>query len=139
MEAVLEVEEEDVYYIPLVPEAVGGKRLASSVRTSGEQEGTRGSKSACSSRSALEDALSRIANFSDVTLEGHHRWQESDSVHSVATSQDIIKEMNIPDQWKIHATLHYANNSEERIVFIRASPSERFEYVLKIMQDKSLA
>lgn len=44
-DSVLEADEEDVYYVPPIPKAVRGKRLATSLRTSGEQEGTRGSKS----------------------------------------------------------------------------------------------
>lgn len=57
----------------------------------------------------------------------------------MTSSQNIIKEMIILAEWRIHANCYYANNEVERIVFIRSSPTERLDYILKIMQDKGLA
>ena len=75
-------DEDEVYYVPLVPGVVGGKRPISSLRTSGELEGTRGSKSTKSSTS-LEDAVSKIGHYTELALEDRRSRMEFESLYSV--------------------------------------------------------
>ena len=133
-------DEDDVYYVPPVPGAVGGKRSASSLGTSGEPEGTRGSKSTRSS-TGLEDAISKIGNYSDVVLEDRRSRMEFESLYSVIQCQDVINTMDIPPEWRIHANCHYANYEKEgeRVIFLRASATDQYGYILKLMKEKGLA
>nr|XP_027063947.1 uncharacterized protein LOC113690309 [Coffea arabica]XP_027063948.1 uncharacterized protein LOC113690309 [Coffea arabica]XP_027063949.1 uncharacterized protein LOC113690309 [Coffea arabica]XP_027063950.1 uncharacterized protein LOC113690309 [Coffea arabica]XP_027063951.1 uncharacterized protein LOC113690309 [Coffea arabica]XP_027063952.1 uncharacterized protein LOC113690309 [Coffea arabica]XP_027063953.1 uncharacterized protein LOC113690309 [Coffea arabica]XP_027063954.1 uncharacterized p len=133
-------DEGDVYYVPPVPGAVGGKRSASSLGTSGEPEGTRGSKLTRSS-TGLEDAISKIGNYSEVVLEDRRSRMEFEFLYSVIQCQDVIDTMEIPDNWRIHANCHYANSDreEERVILLRASAADRYGYILKLMQEKGLA
>ena len=133
-------DEGDVYYVPPVPGAVGGKRSASSLGTSGEPEGTRGSKLTRSS-TGLEDAISKIGNYSEVVLEDRRSRMEFESLYNVIQCQDMINTTEIPSEWRIHANYHYANNEKkcERVIFLRASATNRYGYIVKLMQEKGLA
>ncbi|XP_071916418.1 uncharacterized protein [Coffea arabica] len=133
-------DDDDVYYVPPVPGAVGGKRSASSLGTSGEPEGSRGSKSTRSS-TGLEDAISKIGNYTDFVLEDRRSRSEFDSLYGIMQCQDVITSMDIPDEWRLEACDHYAKYENEgaRIIFLRASAADRYGYILKLMKLKGLA
>ncbi|XP_071902510.1 uncharacterized protein [Coffea arabica] len=133
-------DDDDVYYVPPVPGAVGGKRSASSLGTSGEPEGSRGSKSTRSS-TGLEDAISKIGNYTDFVLDDRRSRSEFDSVYGIMQCQDVITSMEIPDAWRLEANCHYAKyeNEGEKIIFLRASAADRYGYILKLMKEKGLA
>lgn len=116
------------------------KQPGSSLGTSRKPEGTRRSKYSWSS-TGLEDAISKIGNYSELVLENRHSRMEFESLYSIIQCQDAIKQMEIPDLWRIHANCHYANQNreDERVMFLRSINSDRFGYILKIMQDKGLA
>ncbi|XP_071906720.1 uncharacterized protein [Coffea arabica] len=133
-------DEDDVYYVPPVPGAVGGKRPVSSLGTSGELKGTRGSKSIRSS-TGFEDAISKIGNYSKLALEDRRGKMEFESLYIVIQCQEATTRMEILDLWRIHANYHYVNSDREgeRVVFLRSSDSNRFGYVFKLVQEKGLA
>mgnify|MGYP004715990031 FL=1 len=66
---------------------------------------------------------------------------EFESLYSVMQCQDVISTMEIPQDWRIHANCHYANSDREseRIIFLRASAAERYDYILKLMKEKGMA
>ncbi|XP_071904586.1 uncharacterized protein [Coffea arabica] len=127
-------DEDDVYYVPPVPGAAGGKRPVSSLGTSGEPKGTRGSKPIRSS-TGLEDAISKIGNYSKLALEDRRSKMEFESLYIVIQYQEAITRMEILDLWRIHANCHYANSDREgeRVVFLRSSDSNPFGYIFKLV------
>ncbi|XP_071908817.1 uncharacterized protein [Coffea arabica] len=134
-------EGEDVYYVSPIPGGTSGKRPASSLGNSGEREGSRGTKSTRSSADRLEDALSKIGNFTDVARTDRKDRIDRDETYKVENCQDIVSAMDIPVDWKVEIDSYLAEdeNLGQRIIFMRYDAAGRYAYVARHMRKKGEA